>query len=113
MRKTLILLCTFFCAIITAQDITVSGTVFDVESNELLPGASVVVSGSNVGTTTDFDGKFTLENLSINDQLVVSYLGYDDYTTSIDGSTNISVGLNLSSSELEEVVVICYGTQTK
>ena len=64
MQKTLIILSTFFCAIVAAQDITVSGTVFDADSNEYLPGASVVVSGSNVGTTTDFEGMFTIENLS-------------------------------------------------
>ena len=43
---------------IYSQDITVSGTVFDATSNEPLPGASVVVSGSNTGTTTDFDETF-------------------------------------------------------
>ena len=74
MQKTLIILSTFLCAIVAAQDITVSGTVFDADSNEYLPGASVVVSGSNVGTTTDFDGMFTIENLSLNDELIISYL---------------------------------------
>ena len=91
MQKTLIILSTFFCAIVAAQDITVSGTVFDADSNENLPGASVVVSGSNVGTTTDFEWIFTIENLSLNDELVISYLGYDDFTISVDGSSSISI----------------------
>ena len=100
MQKTLIILSTFLCAIVAAQDITVSGTVFDADTNEYLPGASVVVSGSNVGTTTDFDGMFTIENLSLNDELIISYLGYDDFTISVDGSSSISIPLKLSSSEL-------------
>ena len=113
MQKTLTLLSIFICASIAAQNISVSGTVFDADSNELLPGASVVVSGSNIGTTTDFDGKFTIDNLNLNDELTISYLGYDDFTTTIDGSTSISIALKLSSSELDEIVVIGYGTQTK
>jgi len=113
MQKTLTLLSIFLCVSLAAQNISVSGTVLDAESNELLPGASVVVSGSNIGTTTDFDGKFTIDNLTLNDQLTISYLGYDDFTTTIDGSTSITIALKLSSSELDEIVVIGYGTQTK
>jgi hypothetical protein len=47
MQKVLYLITTLFCVMIYSQDITVSGTVFDATSNEPLPGASVVVSGSN------------------------------------------------------------------
>jgi TonB-linked SusC/RagA family outer membrane protein len=99
---------------IYSQNITVSGIVFDATSNEPLPGASVVVSGSNTGTTTDFDGNFSLNNLNLKDQLIISYLGYDDFKILVDGSTSdISVGLQLASSKLDEIVVIGYGTQTK
>ena len=99
---------------IYSQDITVSGTVFDATSNEPLPGASVVVSGTNTGTTTDFDGNFSLNNLNLKDQLIISYLGYEDFKILVEGSTSdFSVGLQLASSKLDEIVVIGYGTQTK
>ena len=50
-----------------AQGLTVSGNVYDADTNSPLPGASVVVKGSNTGTTTDFDGNFTLQNLNADD----------------------------------------------
>lgn len=113
MHKTLAILSLLLCATLTAQNITVTGTVFDADSNELLPGASVVVSESNVGTTTDFDGNFTLENLKVEDQIIISYIGYKDYTVTINSSERLSIGLQISSSKLDEIVVIGYGTQTK
>ena len=73
MIKYLALFTSLFSIFINAQEVNVSGTVFDAESGELLPGASIVVSGTNIGTTTDFDGNFSLENIPINNQIVVSY----------------------------------------
>ena len=114
MQKLVIFFTTMFCVMIYSQDITVSGTVFDATSNEPLPGASVVVSGSNTGTTTDFDGNFSLNNLNLKDQLIISYLGYEDFKILVEGSTSdFSIGLQLASSKLDEIVVIGYGTQTK
>lgn len=113
MIKYLILFTSIFSVFVTAQEVNVSGTVFDAESGELLPGASIVVSGTNIGTTTDFDGNFSLNNIPINNQIVVSYLGYNDFTANVDKSTTLSIGLELASSKLDEIVVIGYGTQTK
>ena len=59
MIKYLILFTSIFSVFVTAQEVNVSGTVYDSESGELLPGASIVVSGTNIGTTTDFDGNFS------------------------------------------------------
>ena len=113
MQKNLTYLIIFISASICAQNITISGTVYDSDSNELLPGASVIVSGTNVGTTTDFDGKFVLDNLQPDAEIIVSYLGYEDFKTLVKSSSNLSIGLELSSSKLDEIVVIGYGTQTK
>lgn len=113
MIRYLALFASLFSIFINAQEVNVSGTVFDAESGELLPGASIVVSGTNIGTTTDFDGNFSLDNIPINNQIVVSYLGYNDYTTNIETSTTLSIGLELASSKLDEIVVIGYGTQKK
>ena len=113
MIKYFALFISLFSIFINAQEVNVSGSVYDAESGELLPGASIVVSGTNIGTTTDFDGNFFLDNIPINNQIVVSYLGYDDYTINIETSTTLSIGLKLASSKLDEIVVIGYGTQTK
>ena len=113
MIKYFVLFISLFSIFMNAQEVNVSGSVYDAESGELLPGASIVVSGTNIGTTTDFDGNFFLNNIPINNQIVVSYLGYDDYTTNIETSTTLSIGLELASSKLDEIVVIGYGTQTK
>ena len=113
MIKYLILFTSIFSVFVTAQEVNVSGTVYDSESGELLPGASIVVSGTNIGTTTDFDGNFSLNNIPVNNQIVVSYLGYNDFKVIIDTSTTLSIGLELASSKLDEIVVIGYGTQTK
>ena len=79
MHKLLTLLTALFCIVVYSQDITVSGTVFDATSNEPLPGASVVVSGSNTGTTTDFDGNFSLNNLNLKLRWHIDYVGLGQF----------------------------------
>ena len=64
-----------------AQQKTISGTVND-ETGLPLPGATVVVEGTNRGSTTDFDGNFSI-NASEGDILVISYVGYSDYQLTV------------------------------
>jgi len=96
-----------------AQDTTISGSVVDADTQQPLPGASVVVKGTNNGTTTDFDGNFIISNVSSNESIIISYLGYTDYEIVVGSSTDIAVALQSSSNELQEIVVVGYGTQTK
>lgn len=91
-----------------AQSGTVSGTVSDADGP--LPGATVVVKGTNTGVTTDFDGNFSIQ-ASGDDILVVSYVGFDQQEVSVANQSNISVVLS-SSNELDEVVLTGYGQTT-
>ena len=78
-----------------------SGMVVD-QNNEPLPGASVVIKGTTTGTTTDFDGKFSI-NLSQGDVLVVSYVGFSTNEVTFDGG-DLTVVLN-EGEALDEVLV--------
>ncbi|MFB9053580.1 SusC/RagA family TonB-linked outer membrane protein [Formosa undariae] len=98
-----------FCTYVQAQKIT--GTVSDV--NGPLPGASILVMGTNNGTTTDFDGKFTLEELATDAILKVSYVGYTAKEVMVNNQTIINITLAEDASLLDEVIVVGYGTQKK
>jgi Domain of unknown function (DUF4139)/N-terminal domain of unknown function (DUF4140) len=85
----------------------VSGKVFD-ENQEPLPGANVVVKGTTIGATTDFDGNYSITIPSNSNQLEFSYIGFITQTLSIT-SPILNVYLEEDSAMLEEVVVIGYG----
>jgi len=88
---------------------TVSGTVTD-ENNQPLPGATVVVQGTNRGTSTDFDGKYQI-NAAQGETLVFSYVGYATQSIAVSGATqNVSLQPD---NALDEVIVVAYGTTTK
>jgi iron complex outermembrane receptor protein len=89
---------------------TVTGTVSD-EQNVPLPGATVLEKGTSNGTTTDFDGNFTIQVSDESAILAVSFLGYATKEFPLNGQTNVSVALQEDSSLLDEVVVVGYGTQ--
>jgi len=94
------------------EQITVSGTVTDAETDEPLPGVNIVVQGTTTGTTTDMDGNYTIE-APADATLVFSFVGYQEQTVEIEGRQNIDVAMQQSITELEEVVAIGYGTQKK
>jgi hypothetical protein len=91
--------------------VSISGTVAD-NSNEPLPGASVSVKGTTNGTSTDFDGKFSINAVS-GDVLVISYIGYKTKELTIADSKNLEVILSEDDNNLDEIVVIGYGTKSK
>lgn len=88
---------------ITYAQTTISGTVKDT-TGEPLPGANIVVKGTTNGTTTDFDGNFTL---SANPQstLIISFSGFETKEVSLNGKQNINISLQ-EGLELEEVVIV-------
>ena len=100
-------LCFLFMNLSYAQ---VSGTLTD-EAGEPLIGATVVVQGTDVGTVSDVDGNFEI-NASNGDVLVISYIGYQSQTVTVDGS-KINLSLASDSELLDEVVVVGYGTRKK
>src|SRR4051812_18116103 len=85
----------------------VTGTITDGTNS--LPGANVAIKGSSAATTTDFDGKFTLESQNASGELVITYLGYNTQTVKFSvasGTTNLgTILLASNSNELEEIVV--------
>lgn len=94
------------------QQVIINGTVID-ETGQPLPGANIQVKGTNLGTTTDFDGNFSLEIPSSESIIVVSYIGYTTQEVSYDGQKSLSISLAPSAASLDEVVVIGYGSVAK
>lgn len=107
----LLLLVLLFPLSILAQS-TLSGTVLDKTSNQPLPGVNVVVEGTQNGTSTDFNGKFNL-TVKKGDNIVFSYIGYKNYTLTYAAQKNISISLEEDADQLDEVVVIGYGSVKK
>ncbi|MRX65868.1 SusC/RagA family TonB-linked outer membrane protein [Maribacter luteus] len=91
---------------------TVSGTVTD-DSGMPLPVASVVVQGTTNGVSTDFDGNYSISNLTASDVLVFSYVGTTTQSIQVGDQTVINVVLETSSEQLEEVVIVGYGKQSR
>lgn len=88
-----------------------SGTVID-NSGVPVIGASIQIKGSTTGTITDIDGKFTLD-VSPNDILVVSYIGYATQNIKVGNKTSFNIVLKEDNKTLDEVVVVGYTTQKK
>jgi TonB-linked SusC/RagA family outer membrane protein len=95
------------------QQVKVSGKVIDSATGEPIIGANVIIEGTTLGNITDIDGKFSLDVPSANAVLVVSFLGYTSAHVSVNGQTSIEVKLNPDVTNLEEVVVVGYGTVKK
>jgi TonB-linked SusC/RagA family outer membrane protein len=94
------------------QATTVTGTV-NSASGDPLAGASVTVKGTKQGTATDIKGAFSLNVSNPNSTLVITSSGYDRMEVPLNGRTSIPVALNASTKQLEQVVVIGYGTASK
>ncbi len=95
-----------------AQSVNVTGTVKD-ETGEAVPGATVVVKGTQTGTVTDLDGNFTIE-AAPGVILVVSFIGYSPQEITVQsGLTVYTISMVASMSALSEVVVVGYGSQIK
>jgi TonB-linked SusC/RagA family outer membrane protein len=95
-----------------AQTVRVNGSVISAEDNEPVIGATVVVKGTTIGTVTSVDGSFVLPNIPSGSTLVFSFIGYKSQEVEATGS-RINVRLEPNSQQLEEVVVIAYGSQKK
>ena len=92
---------------------TLKGVVLDGTNNQPLPGVNVLVTGTTNGTTTDFDGNFTLTNIKKGEKISFSYIGFTDETLIYENQKTITITLKEDQKELKDVVVIGYGTTTK
>ncbi|WP_097044815.1 TonB-dependent receptor [Flagellimonas pacifica] len=110
MKKLYSLIVALFVSTIMFSQGTVTGTVMDGDMGTPLPGASVVLQGTQNGTSTDFDGKFTIEVSEDSGTLVVSYIGFVERRISFSTYGDIgSITLNPDAEELEGVVVVGTG----
>jgi iron complex outermembrane receptor protein len=96
-----------------AQNKTISGTVKDSKDGSALVGASVVVKGSKTGTQTGTDGSFKISVPTSVSTLVVSSVGFGNQEVNISGKSSVEVTLTATNDQLNEVVVIGYGTARK
>ncbi|KKN96524.1 hypothetical protein LCGC14_0165690 [marine sediment metagenome] len=95
-----------------AQDTyDLSGTVADA-NNVPIPGANILVANTTRGTQSDFDGNFTIQVAS-GDIVRISYIGYSTQNVAIVAQKTVNITLNEDASQLDEVVVVGYGTQKK
>ncbi|SHE74934.1 TonB-linked outer membrane protein, SusC/RagA family [Arenibacter palladensis] len=90
----------------------VSGTITDLDGVPL-PGANILEKGTTNGTQADFDGNFSISVEDENSVLVISYVGFATKEVSLNGQTNFNIILEESAADLDEVVVVGYGTQEK
>ena len=102
---------TFFSLIFSAQTSIVTGIVTD-ENKEVMPGVTVKIDGNNVGTTTNLDGKYSINVENDSARLVFSFIGYRNQAIDINGQSKIDIQLQLSTKSLDEVVVVGYGKTT-
>jgi len=92
----------------------VSGTVTDAETGESIPGVNIMVQGtSDQGTTTNFDGEYSLRVPSPETTLIFSYIGYQRVEINVDGRDEIDVELTTDIAGLDELVVIGYGVRER
>lgn len=112
-KKIWVTLAALFCyTFVWAQETTISGTVISGEDGGALPGVTVLVQGTTVGTATDIDGNYKI-NASPSDILVFSFIGYSQEKIEVGNRTRIDLTMNLDVSQLNEVVVVGYGEQNR
>jgi len=91
----------------------INGTIVSKSDGLGLPGATIMVKGTQQTTVTDMDGKFSIAVTDPNAVLVISFMGFKTQEIPVAGQTTISVTLEEDAAQLDEVVVIGYGTQRK
>src|SRR4051812_2968571 len=96
-----------------AQTATVTGKVTDQSGGNPLANVSVIVKGTTAGVTTGSDGGFSIAVPNRNAVLVFSYVGYGNQEIPVGNNTSINVQMAAGASQLNDVVVVGYGTQRK
>ncbi|TAE00645.1 MAG: TonB-dependent receptor [Bacteroidetes bacterium] len=112
MKKVLLLLSLSLIAVFPLLAQTISGTVLSGEDNSPLPGVTIQVKGTSSGTLTDFDGKYQLKAGS-DAVLVFSFVGFITQEVPVGSQSTIDLTLKPDFKQLQEVVVVGYGTQIR
>ncbi|MFP2995851.1 TonB-dependent receptor [Spongiivirga sp. MCCC 1A20706] len=110
-RLLLIMVLVAFGSSAYAQTISISGTVSD--DTGPLPGVNIVEKGTTNGVTTDFDGNYTINNVASDGVLVFSYLGFLTQEIQVNGQSTINITMQVDAQQLDEVVIVGFGSQTK
>ncbi|MDW7695869.1 TonB-dependent receptor [Flammeovirgaceae bacterium SG7u.111] len=97
---------------IAVQQKKISGIVTSADDSAPLPGVSIIIKGTSSGTTTDLDGKFALE-VAEGAVLQFSYIGYETQEVAVGTQTTFEIALITDLAQLEEVIVVGYGTKSK
>lgn len=95
-----------------SQQRQIKGQVISLEDGLPLPGATVILKGTQEGTSTDMDGNFEIQ-VVLNQELEVSYIGYDTQTVRVGNQNFYKISLKVSDNMMDELVVIGYGVQKK
>jgi TonB-linked SusC/RagA family outer membrane protein len=115
MRKALLLVVALFTMTfsyeVSAQQLVITGKVISDEDGLGLPGATVLIKGTTVGTTTDLDGNYSLNVPAGSKVLIFSFVGLEPAEESIGNRTVINVTLSIDASQLSEVVVTAIGIE--
>jgi len=102
--KKILCLSIFLTSIVVSAQIKITGTIKD-ETNNTLPGASIVEKGTNNGTSSDLDGTFELEVSSVNSVIVISFIGFKHQEITIGTKTQFSITLQ-ETNVLDEIVLV-------
>ncbi|MFZ5941152.1 MAG: carboxypeptidase-like regulatory domain-containing protein, partial [Bacteroidota bacterium] len=104
----------FVPSVLNAQERMISGKITDQSGQELI-GVNIMLKGTTNGTITDFEGNYSLRVTgdTTDLRLIVSYIGYESLEVAVGRSTILDLTMKEASENLEEVVVIGYGTQRK
>lgn len=100
------------CGFQAVSQVTITGKVVSSENGESLPGVNVLIKGTTTGTVTDINGDYSI-TADGSATLVFSFIGFESQEIGVGGRSNIDVQMEAGASELDEVVVVGYGTQKK
>ncbi|MDG5491321.1 TonB-dependent receptor [Psychroserpens sp. SPM9] len=101
-----------FSVFASAQELTVGGVVTSADDGIPLPGVNIIVKGTTNGTSTDFDGKYSIK-VNVGDVLEFIYVGLKTQSIKITNQTTLNIAMETDVESLSEVVVIGYGSQKK
>ncbi|WP_339864276.1 TonB-dependent receptor [uncultured Algoriphagus sp.] len=98
---------------VSIREMTISGVVTSATDGVTIPGATVILKGTTVGTVTNIDGEFTLEVPEQGAVLIVSFIGYENQEVPVTNSTRLEIRMQEDLKSLDEVVVVGYGVVKK
>lgn len=100
-----------FCGLLLHAQQATTGTIIDADGTPI-PGATVMISGTSEGTTTDFDGNFSI-SAETGAVLEFSSIGFETQMVTLSGQSNLTIALQDSVSQLDEIIVTGYGKQAR